>query len=64
MEKVLRVYESFEEAEAADRAFYRGLTPEARLQILFSIIEDYEAGLNESERRLQRVLRVVERHEL
>lgn len=64
MEKVLHVFKSFEEAEAADRAYYRSLTPEERLQILFSLVEDYEAGLDESERRLQRVLRVVERDEL
>jgi hypothetical protein len=38
MKRELRVFHSFAEAEAADRANYRSLTPEQRLEILFEMI--------------------------
>ncbi len=39
MEKVVQKFNSFEEAEAADRAFYKSLSPEERMQILLELIE-------------------------
>lgn len=37
MEKVIRVARSFEEADQADRDYYRSLTPEQRLEILLEL---------------------------
>ena len=61
MEKVVRVFNSFEEAEAADREYYRNLTPEQRLRILFNIVATDEAGKDGTQERFQRVYRVIER---
>ncbi len=58
MERVVRKFESPEEAENADRAYYRSLTPEQRLEILFELVRRYreEHGCSE---RLERVYRIV-----
>ena len=61
MDKVVRVYESFEEAEKADRAYYRGLTPQLRLKLLFELVATHEGGEDAPQERLQRVCRVTER---
>ena len=61
VEKVVRVFNSHAEAEAANLEFYRRLTPEQRLRILFQIIADHEGGTDASQRRLQRVCRIVKR---
>jgi hypothetical protein len=37
-DRQVRVFPSFQEAEDADRAFYRSLTPEQRLDILLQLI--------------------------
>lgn len=58
MEKIVQKFNSFEEAEAADRAYYQSLSPDERMQILFEII--YRAN-NETYPRLERVYRVIER---
>lgn len=63
MQKVVRVYNSHQEAEAANLAYYRSLTPERRLRILFQIIADHEGGADASQGRLQRVCRVIRRGE-
>jgi hypothetical protein len=39
MEPVTRKFRSFAEADNADRAYYRSLTPEQRLDILLTLIE-------------------------
>lgn len=62
MEKVVRVFKSFEEAEAADRAYYRSLTPEQRLEILFELITPDEGCDEAPEERLQRVYRITQRN--
>ncbi len=61
MKKVVRVFKSFAEAEAADREYYRNLTPEQRLKILFNIVATNEADQNGAQERLQRVYRVTQR---
>jgi hypothetical protein len=61
MEKTVRVFRSFQEADAADREYYRNLTPEQRLRILFNLVATDEAGQNGTQERLQRVCRVIER---
>ena len=59
MEPVTRKFDSHAQAEAADRDFYRSLTPEQRLEILFDLVARYreEHGCSE---RLERVYRIVE----
>ena len=59
VEPVVRQFDSYAEAEAADRAYYRSLTPEQRLEILFDLVARYreEHGCSE---RLERVYRIVE----
>jgi hypothetical protein len=57
VEKVIRVFKSFEEAEEADREYYRSLTPKQRLDILFTLIERWGAF----GQRSKRTRRVVQR---
>jgi len=59
MERVVRRFDSHAEADAADRAYYRSLTPQQRLEILFELVRMYreEHGCSE---RLERVYRIVE----
>ena len=54
-DKQIQVFRTFEEAEAADRDFYRSLTPEQRLDILLELI-----ARNGSSKGLERVYRIVE----
>ena len=54
-DKQIRLFRTFEEAEAADRDFYRSLTPEQRLNILLELI-----ARNGSSKGLERVYRIVE----
>lgn len=58
MDKVVKKFTSFEEAEEADRQYYRALTPEQRLDILGELI--YKAN-GETFPRLERVYRVIKR---
>lgn len=58
MEKVVNRFSSFEEADEADRHYYRSLTPEQRLEMLLELLamgDDADA----SERRLAPVYRIV-----
>jgi hypothetical protein len=59
VEKTARVFRSFEEAERADREFYRSLTPPERLDILLDLVRENRPA-DETERRLERVYRIVE----
>jgi hypothetical protein len=59
MEKVVRTFKSFQEAEAADMAYYRSLTPVERLDILLDLVKQ-GSSRNETERRFERVYRIVE----
>ena len=54
MELAVRKFATFEEAEAADRAYYRSLTPAERL----SIMMDPEGG-DAASARFERVYRIV-----
>jgi hypothetical protein len=55
----MRRFDSHAEADAADRVYYRSLTPQQRLEILFDLVRLYreEHGCSE---RLERVYRIVE----
>jgi hypothetical protein len=60
MERVVRVFSSFDEAEQPDAAFYANLTPQERLDVLLELIERHRSALGPSAQRFERVHRVVE----
>ena len=53
-EEQVRVFNSFKDADDADRAFYRSLTPEQRLDILLQLIAQHGPV-----KRLERVYKIV-----
>jgi hypothetical protein len=57
VDRVIRKFTTFEEAEAADRNFYRSLTPAERLAIMIDLI--YPEGGDADSTRLERVYRIV-----
>ena len=57
MERVARKFESFGKEAAADREFYRKMSPAERLKVWLKICRFDR--LNEPEQRLQRVYRVT-----
>ena len=60
MEKVCSKFTSWKDAEAADKAYYRSLTPPQRLDILLEIVASQRVA-NEDSSRFVRVYRVVKR---
>lgn len=59
MEKVVRQFRSHQEAEEADIEYYRSLTPEQRLEILYTLVEQSLDPNDPNARRLQKVVRKV-----
>jgi hypothetical protein len=59
MEKMVRKFSSFEEAEKADREYYRSLTPEERVAICIELSRRLGTEGDEASERLERVCRVV-----
>jgi hypothetical protein len=53
----MRKFATFDEAEEADRAFYRALTPADRLSIMLDLI--YPEGGDAAATRFERVYRIV-----
>jgi hypothetical protein len=60
MEKVLKVFSSFEEAERADDEYYASLAPQQRVDLLLDLIATYRESLGEAGQKFERVYRVVE----
>jgi len=61
MEKAARVFHSFAEADQADSDYYRSLTPEQRLAILFELVKSQQP--DGTEQRLERVYRIIKLQE-
>lgn len=57
VEKVVRKFRSFKEAEEADREFYRSLTGEQRVDILLKLVRQTHG--DEPLQGLKRVYRIV-----
>ena len=57
MEKVVRIFKTFAEADAADEEARRNLTPEERVEIFLAIQQ--RGAPNATEQRLARVCRVL-----
>lgn len=60
MKRVVQVFGSFEDADAADDQFYADLTPEERLDILLELVERHRSALGEAASRFERVHRIVD----
>jgi hypothetical protein len=56
-----QVFSSFEEAEAADKEYYRSLTPAQRIEMLLVLRDRYRPYSNELTEGFKRVYRVIER---
>jgi hypothetical protein len=56
----VRLFHSFAEAEAADREYYRSLTPQERLDILLEMVARHRESLGEAGERLERVCRITQ----
>ena len=56
MESRVRTFRTHGEAERADRAYYRALTPQQRLDLLLELVE---RGNHGTASRLARVYRIV-----
>jgi hypothetical protein len=59
MEKVARVFASFEEADEADRQAYELMSPQERIEMLLSLRRMMVKEGDESAERLERILTVV-----
>lgn len=61
MVKRIEKFDSFEDAERANRRYYHGLTPQERLDILLDLVAAYRETQGEAAKRFARVYRVVKR---
>jgi len=59
MEKKIQVFQSFEDADKADKEYYHSLTPQQRLQILYELNSRWPGNDGSSIRRLERVYRII-----
>jgi hypothetical protein len=61
MQKVVRIFHSFREADEAERDAYMHLTPEERLSIVEQLRRENDKDYDGDQQRLQRVARVFQR---
>lgn len=59
MERTIRFFKSFAEAEEADKEYYRSLTPAQRIEILLILRNRYQPQKDESRGRLKRVFELL-----
>jgi hypothetical protein len=59
MERVVQIFDNFEDADQADRDYYASLTPQQRLEILLDLIQA-NSDDDENQQGFARVHRVVE----
>ena len=61
MKRTVRIFKDFDEANEADLAYYRSLSPKERLDILLDLVRrENEDAHHETEQRLERICRIVE----
>ena len=60
MERVLRTFNNFTDADEADWQFYSSLSPQKRLDMLLEIIAKTLESSSETAKGLERVYRVIE----
>lgn len=61
MEKAIQVFRSFQEAEEADKEYYRSLSPAERVEILLILRDEYSPYDDELTEGFERVCRIIER---
>ena len=61
MERMIRVFATHQEAAAANRAEYRAMAPQRRLDLALELGRRHREGLGESASRFERVCRIVDR---
>jgi hypothetical protein len=59
MERTVAKFSSHAEADRANREYYRGLTPQQRIEILLELIDPGRPQNDASSQRLERVYRIV-----
>lgn len=59
MEKVLKVYNSFEEADRADDDYYASLSAQERVDILLDMIAAYRESQGETGQRLREFIELL-----
>ena len=59
MDRVVARFASFQEADEADRRYYRQLTPQQRLDLLLDMIAQHHEGDDASSKGFERVYRIV-----
>lgn len=59
MEKTFRVFHSFEEADKADKEYYRSLTPAQRIEKLLVLRDQFRPYSDELTEGFKRVYRVI-----
>ena len=60
MEPIIRVFDSHDEADQADRDFYASLSPQERVELLLELVARYRESFGEAGERFERVYRVIE----
>ena len=61
MEKVIQVFNSFAEAEEADKKYYQSLTPAQRIEMMLILRNLIKRNDDEPRGRLKRVYRIIKR---
>jgi hypothetical protein len=59
MEREIRVFRTFADADQAEDAYHASLSPQERVDLLLDLIARYQESLGEAASRLERVGRVV-----
>ena len=59
MERVIRKFDSHEDAARADREYYLSLTPAQRVDILLELVAQHKDSIGATEQGLARVCRIV-----
>lgn len=60
MDKLLRVFNGFEDAEHADEEYYASLTPQQRVDMLLDIVARYGTAHGDTPAGFERVCRVTQ----
>jgi len=60
VQREIKRFRSFDEAEAADAAYYASLSPDERVDVLLELIAAHQEAVGEATQGLARVCRVVE----
>ena len=61
MKRTVIVHKSFAAAAAADKAYYKSLTPAERIRLLLELRNQYHPYSNEAAAGFKRVYRIVKR---